>query len=136
MDWAHYRALCDRPDVVSRWLLETTLAALADSDIKLDSRAQTGSPQVASGQLARAGSTLRTALAGAPLPRPPDHRGPTALDMFRLELPAEAARALLDQLESLAATGQLAGALAGRSATAFLAAWREYAAGVVPVGHR
>lgn len=131
MDWSRYRALCDRPDVMSRWLLETTLAVLARPDSMPDCEASASPAQVAAALTA-----LRTALRCAPLPRPADHRGPPGLDMFWLALPSEPARALVQQLEALVAKGELAVALAGRSASAFLAAWREHAAAAVTAGQR
>jgi hypothetical protein len=110
MDWPRYRALCDRPDVMSRWLLERT-AAVLDAE--------------GAHELAR---DIRAPLAGDPLPRPPDHRGPADLDMFPVRWPPAIASALAARLDALDARGDLAPALRLPSARGVLAAWREYAA--------
>jgi hypothetical protein len=136
MDWARYRALCDRPEVMSRWLLVTTLAVLSHTDDTDDPEdledgeaeptSRTASPPVSAcsrpgeardtALVRRAASALRAALAAAPLPRPADHRGPSLLDMFELTLPNEVAQALLDRLLDLAAAGRLAALLATQGA--------------------
>jgi len=106
MDWPRYKALCDRPDVLSRWLLEQTLALL---DV---------------GPLADA---LRQILDAEPLARPPDHIGPAATDMFPAHLDAVRVREVLVEIERAAASGRLARVLGERSQAGFLAAWRDYA---------
>lgn len=110
MDWARYRALCDRPDVMSRWLLERT-AAVLDAEGAHD--------------LAR---HIRTPLAGSPLPRPQDHRGPADLDMFPVRWSPAIVAESVARLEALNDRGGLDLALGLRSARGVVAAWREYAA--------
>jgi hypothetical protein len=106
MDWPRYRALCDRPDVCSRWMLERTLALLESGP--------------AAAELARI-------LAAEPLPRPADHFGPPATDMFVAELDAVLVAATYAAIRDAAAAGRLAAVLGARSPTGFVAAWREFA---------
>ncbi|MBX3705190.1 MAG: hypothetical protein KF911_01060 [Pseudomonadales bacterium] len=105
MDWPTYRQLCDRPEVLSRWLVEATLEVLGDEG-PVDA--------------------LRTVLAGVPLAKPDGFRGPPAADMFVTDL----ARA--DVLVIVAAIEQriAAGAADLVRPAGMLAAWREYAARV------
>jgi hypothetical protein len=107
MDWARYKALCDRPDVCSRALLERTLAVLED------------------GEPARA---LRRVLDSVPLPRPPDHTGPAATDMFVANLDPACVAAINAAVVVAAESGRLAVVLGPASPAGFLAAWREFAA--------
>ena len=65
MDWERYKALCDAPDVCSRWLLEQTLELL---------------------EAHPAAERLRDAMAAEPVEKPPDHRGGAPTDMFVLNL--------------------------------------------------
>ena len=110
MDWVRYRALCDRPDVMSRWLLGRT-AAVLDAE---------GAHELA--------GHIRAPLAGDPLPRPQDHRGPADLDMFPVNWPPAIVAALVAPLEALNDRGELERTLGLRSARGVIAAWREYAA--------
>jgi len=111
MDWPSYKALCDRPDVLSRWTLERTVELL---------EAPGGEPH----PLARA---LREVLAASPLPRPADHSGPPATDMFLAALDAQGVLAACAAVEQAAGEGRLAAVLGGRSTVGFVAAWREFA---------
>ena len=67
IDWERYKALCDRPDVLSRWMLEET-ATLLSGETRL---------------------ALLEILGGTPLPKPPDHKGGEATDMFAVDLPSD-----------------------------------------------
>jgi len=111
MDWPSYKVLCDRPDVLSRWTIERTVELLE-------------SPGGEAHPLATA---LRGMLASAPLPRPADHSGPPATDMFAAALDAQGVAAACAAVEQAAADGRLAEVLGGRSPVGFVAAWREYA---------
>jgi biotin carboxyl carrier protein len=82
MTWACYKRLADRPDCHSRWLLEHTLNVL---QTQLDSASL------------RVGATLTTALAQAPIRRPPDHIGDQRTAIFAVQLDL-AATALLVRL--------------------------------------
>ena len=101
IDWPRYKALCDRPDVLSRWMLEETSALLAGD--------------------------LRTALLriadGTPLPKPPDHKGAEATDMFEVALPTAVVRMIVDTVDEAAERGLRT----PRSAKigGFATAWRE-----------
>jgi hypothetical protein len=108
VDWSRYKARCDAGDVVSRWLLEQTAALLDD---------------VGDGALA---APLRSALAGAVLEKPADHRGGPETDMIELDLDAAAARRIADRVAGLAAdpTLRLPG---GRGLGGLPEAWGECA---------
>jgi hypothetical protein len=106
MDWPRYRALCDRPDVCSRWMLERTLALLGPGPVT---------------------AALQRILATEPVPRPADHFGPPATDMFLAELDAAAVAVTYAAVRQAAAAGALAAVLGPRSPTGFVAAWREFA---------
>ena len=106
MDWATYQQLCDSPRHWSRWMLLQCAALLA-----------------AEGEAALA-ARLHAALAGTALPKPADHRGPPATDMFALVLaPAEALRART-VIAAAAARGMRTPE--GRGLGGFVAAWDEY----------
>jgi hypothetical protein len=104
MEWACYKLLCDRPDVLSRAMIERTL-------VLLDGRP--GS------------AALQRALAGTPLPKPPGHRGPPEADMFQTCLDRATVRAITACVCD--AAGQPGGASTPRGLKALAAAWREYA---------
>lgn len=112
MEWSCYKALCDRPDVLSRWMLERTVELLERAE-----------PARRHGLV----DAVRVVLAGEPLPRPVDHSGPPATDMFAARLNDRVVHATLAEVEDAAAKGWLAGLLGGRSPVGFVAAWREYA---------
>lgn len=71
MDWTRYRELCDRGDVLSRWLLLRTAGILH--------RAQEA------GLAAR----LRAVTEGASIAKPGDHRGGADTDFFAAALALE-----------------------------------------------
>lgn len=105
MDWTTYRALCDRGDVLSRFLLEHTARLLEEAG---------------EGAL---GARLAAHLEHEALPRPPGHKAGAEADFFRVRLAVEHAERVLGAVDArLAVPGH---PLAGRR-TAFVAAWREY----------
>lgn len=101
-DWASYKAACDRPDVLSRWMLTET-ASLLEPPLRQ-----------------RLLETLT-----APLPKPPDHRGGTATDMFEVTLGAADARSVRRAVECAAAAGITTPRTAARGLGGFVEAWRE-----------
>ena len=104
MDWACYRRRCEAPQVLSRWLLERTARLVGDP-------------------LAQ---PLREVAAGAPLPKPPDHKGGAATDMFEARLDPATAAAILSRVcasAGLAPTDAPMGPLKG-----VVIAWQEYCA--------
>lgn len=101
IDWQRYKALCDRPDVVSRWMLEET-ATLLSGETR---------------------SALLANLSGTPFPKPPDHKGDEATDMFAVDLPADVVRAIVEVVHDAAKRGLRT----PRSSKigGFATAWRE-----------
>lgn len=105
MNWEQYKALCDRGDVLSRFLLEETLQLLLTA------------------QAGHAAAELRAALAGVPLPVPPDFKGGAAADCFRVQLTV----ATIDCVLAHVRAAQDAGARTsgGRHLGGFVEAWQE-----------
>ena len=118
MNWERYKARCDEPRVISRWLLEHTAALLEES------------PGGASGATPALAATLRAAANQRPLPKPADHKGGAQTDMFQTPLPLTAAKAVLAAMQRLAATPS---ALPLKAATA---AWAEYCAAAADAAER
>ena len=104
MDWTRYKALCDAPDVWSRWFIERLLDLGPDS----------------------AAAALTAALAGAPLQRPADHRGGRETEMFRVSLVPADVMELLASVRRAEATGQRPRSLARRGLGGFTEALLEY----------
>lgn len=115
MDWATYKARCDHPRVLSRWMLTRT--------------AQWVEPPVA--------AALRDAMQARPLAKPRDHKGGPATDMFEVDLDGPTVAAILHGVERAAAAyvpgdrcyagpADPADPAPSGSLKAYLAAWREY----------
>lgn len=100
MDWQRYKALCDRPDVMSRWMLDET-ASLVPAALR---------------------PPLQAAITQTPLPKPPDHKGGEQTDMFEVALD-EFADEILAAVEAAVARGETT--TQGRGLGGFVAAWRE-----------
>lgn len=105
MDWQRYKAICDAPDVCSRWLLEQTLELVEGDDLA---------------------ARLRVDMAQVPIDKPADHRGDAATDMFAMTLTLADVAALRERLERAAAAGETTSATGGRGLGGFVEAWREY----------
>ena len=101
IDWQRYKALCDRPDVLSRWMLEETATLLS------------GATRTA----------LLTTLGGTPFPKPPDHKGGDVTDMFVVDLAPDVVRSIVDVVHDAAKRGLRT----PRSSKigGFATAWRE-----------
>ena len=111
MEWRHYKALCDSPDVLSRWMLNQTLELL--------------SPDSPGGAFAALRLALAGTLEGPPLAKPVDHRGGPATDMFRVGLSVDEARSVVTLVARAAAAGRPTRATAGRGLGGFVEAWQE-----------
>ncbi|MDE0658316.1 MAG: hypothetical protein F4029_20395 [Gammaproteobacteria bacterium] len=101
IDWQSYKALCDRPDVLSRWMLEET-ATLLPGETR---------------------TALMTILSSAPFPKPDDHKGGEATDMFNVDLPPDVLRSIVEVVLDAAERGlrtPRSSKIAG-----FATAWRE-----------
>lgn len=108
VNWTDYKALCDSPEVLSRWMLTQTLELLTLEE---------GCDEVF--------RALSAALQAPPLPKPADHRGGPATDMFRLALSREDAEAVAALVARAAAAGRTTSATAGRGLGGFTEAWQE-----------
>ena len=83
IDWQRYKALCDRPDVLSRWMLEET-ATLLPGETR---------------------TALLAVVRGTPFPKPPDHKGGEATDMFAVDLPPDVVRSIVEVVHDAARRG-------------------------------
>ncbi len=106
MDWKAYKALCDRPDVWSRWMLMQTLELL-EGDAAL-------------------AVPLHRALAAEPLEKPAGHKGGDATDMFRLPMEAVQAKAVAAAVSRAVERGAETSGTRGRGLGGFLEAWMEF----------
>ena len=106
MDWDRYKALCDRPDHWSRWMLDEC----ADLLMRMNASPLAG--------------LLRTVTAGVPLDKPADHRGPSATDMYRLELIPEQRAEIAVLIKNARRQGLTT--TGGRDLGGFDEAWQEY----------
>ncbi|MFW6093074.1 MAG: hypothetical protein ACODAC_03800 [Pseudomonadota bacterium] len=104
MDWNEYKALCDTPDICSRWMLLQTLELL--DDLALAAR-------------------LRRLLAGRPLEKPLDHQGGAATDMLPVDLTLVEAAAVRRQVERAACRGAVTSGTRRRGLGGFVEAWQE-----------
>jgi hypothetical protein len=107
MDWSVYKALCDSPQLFSRWMLEQSIELLADE--------------------ARLAARLATVLRGASLEKPADHRGGPLTDMFVVSLSVDEARAIDRAIAGAVAGGRMTTATQSRGLGGFREAWHEYA---------
>ncbi len=106
MDWDHYKTLCDSPRMFSRWMLEQSIELLGES------------PHLA--------ARLLHMLRGAPLDKPPDHRGGAQTDMFEVVLALEQARAVQRIIVEAVAVGRTTTGTSPRGLGGFAEAWSEY----------
>jgi hypothetical protein len=105
MDWQRYKALCDTPNVCSRWLLLQTLELVRDDALA---------------------ARLRDHLTGEPLPKPTDHRGAAETDMFPMSLELHEVRAVRALVEQAAGRGVTTSGTRSRGLGGFVEAWLEY----------
>jgi hypothetical protein len=115
--------------VLSRWTLERTIALLersAEAAASAGPGGDLGEPGPWSPSQAPA-AILRAVLATQPLPRPADHVGPAATDMFVTCLDVAFVHGILGIVDRATVSGRLVEVLEGRSPVGFVAAWREYA---------
>jgi hypothetical protein len=105
MNWDRYKALCDSPEVCSRWMLEQTLELLGDEALR---------------------ERLQAVMGGAPLEKPLGHRGGAATDMFVVSLTLAEAHGVLEAVEAAVARGATSSATRARGLGGFGEAWREY----------
>ena len=104
LDWVAYKRMCDTPDVISRWMLEQT-AELLEGALR---------------------TALEHSLKGTPVPKPDDHKGDAATDMFQLTLTPEHVLAIHERVAAAVAAGETTSATRSRGLGGFEEAWREY----------
>ena len=109
MDWADYKALCDRPDYFSFWMLSQSKELFE---------------QMSQEELV---ARIQSALTKEPLPRPSDHHGPEATLMFLLDFSVAERERALACMTSAQANGLRTSATTDRGLGGFVEAWTEYA---------
>lgn len=105
MDWQTYKALSDRPDVFSRWMLEASIELLTSDRQKV---------------------LLRGALARKPLPKPVDHRGGPATDMFIVAIAIDQLDLIVEEVCNAVTHDRRGAQTQARGLGGFMAAWTEY----------
>lgn len=105
MDWERYKALCDAPDVCSRWLLDQTVELVDDRALA---------------------QRLRDGARAEQLDKPADHEGGSETDMFRMSLTLDEVRALTRRVEQAHAAGETTSGTRGRGLGGFIETWQEY----------
>ncbi len=108
-DWASYKELCDRPNVLSRWMLTETAALIA--------------PPLRRRLLAMLTNPLR---------KPADHRGGADTDMFEVSLSQTDARTVRLAIERAVNAGTRTPRTQGRGLGGFVEAWRELEQATAP----
>lgn len=104
LDWDAYKRLCDTPDVISRWMLEQT-AELLEGALRAE---------------------LEATLSGPSLPKPDDHKGNAATDMFQLRLARQQVVAVHERVARAVVAGESTSGTRARGLGGFEEAWREY----------
>ena len=136
LTWNAYSELCHRPDIFTRWMLETTLeflsnvARLLDADGAEADRLGGGYRGNPKRKLAHtdhqriyeAVILLRQTLQQPPHPKPASHLSDSRVDMFTLALPEEHARVIHDLLQRPEARKWLF----ERKLGGYAPAWAEY----------
>ena len=106
MDWERYKQLCDTPTVFTRWMLEQTRELVI----------QRGGDE----------TLLDRALSRVALPKPQDHKGGPATDVFELELALDEVAGIVRVVAAAHAEGAHTSATRQRGLGGFVEAWQEY----------
>ena len=104
MDWSTYKIICDKPNVLSRWLLQQT-AAVCDAEIK---------------------QCFESILKTVPLEKPSDHKGGEVLDMFQTDFSQAKVRNISVQVAAACDAGIQTSGPVVRDYLGILRAWQEY----------
>ena len=105
MDWQRYKQLCDRPNVLSKWMLEQTLELVAGSEVA---------------------ELLQNTLAGQPLQKPAGHTGGDATNMYVLDLTPAQREVIAEVVRASRDAAVQTSATVGRGLGGFVEAWHEY----------
>ena len=107
MEWDEYKKLCDRPNVLSRWMLVQSAEVLK----------RAGHHDLA----AQLDLETRRVLA-----KPVDHKGGPDTDMFELALEPVTVARICELVATSIAAGARTGATRQRGLAGFAEAWDEY----------
>ena len=103
MEWDEYMQICDRPDVLSRWLLQQTAAVCDESTAQC----------------------LLSITESPPIEKPSDHKGGFQLDMFRTEFQPSDLETIKHQVLMAIARGTMTTDVVVRDYSGILKAWEE-----------
>lgn len=97
-DWQTYKALCDQPEVFTRWMIERTLVVIEQVLQKQDNQEIREAKKAQ--ELVQARTSLVNLLGQTPLtpPQPVDRR----VDMLQLRLPKSQVQAIVDLFADVA----------------------------------
>lgn len=104
MDWSTYKTICDRPNVLSRWVLQQT-AAVCDSEKE---------------------DQFGAILESVPLEKPDDHKGGPVLDMFDTHFSLQCVQDISEQVRTACNAGIQTKGDVVRDYNGILRAWQEY----------
>lgn len=104
MDWSSYKKVCDKPNVLSRWLLQQT-SMVCDTEIK---------------------QCFESILKTVPLEKPEDHKGGQMLDMFQTNFSQAEVRNISVQVAAACDAGIQTTGPVVRDYLGILRAWHEY----------
>ncbi len=104
VDWLEYARRCEAPDVMSRWLLETTARLIGD----------------------KLGAHLTAVVLQAPLPLPSDHTRDARADMFQVNFHAAQVRAIGSALTAAAGDDETARKIGVGRLRHITIAWSEH----------
>jgi hypothetical protein len=108
MDWQEYTALCNRPDIWSRWMIEQSIEVLEQLE-----QTELQVP-------------LRDALGAPPFGKPADHKGGAEVNMYRVSCAIALRKAILDAMVVAKEAGMTTSGTRTRGLGGFEEAWREY----------
>ncbi len=104
MDWSTYKKVCDKPNVLSRWLIQQT-SAVCGVEIK---------------------QCLSSILKTVPLEKPEDHKGGDVLDMFQTDFSQTKVQDIVAQVSAACDAGLQTTGAVERDYLGILRAWHEY----------
>jgi hypothetical protein len=104
VDWSSYKKICDKPNVLSRWLLQQT-SAVCDGEVK---------------------QCIESILKTVPLEKPEDHKGGEMLDMFQTDFSQSQVEDITAQVVSACDAGIQTTGVVERDYLGILRAWQEY----------
>ena len=104
MDWTQYRERCSSPTVLSRWIIEQTIAAVSAVDRE----------------------SLTRVLGQKPVEKPDDFKADARLDMFETDFSADRVRSIMSSVQGAVAQGKTTVGEVVRTYEPIEKTWSEY----------